>query len=63
MSYRQIEKVLRKNGWVHVRTRGSHYHFKNCETGKTAPVPYKGSGDIKIGTLKSIEQLTGLSFR
>ena len=63
MSYRQIKKVLRKNGWKCIRTYGSHYQFRNIETGITVPIPYHGSKDYCIGTLRSIEKLTGLSFR
>ena len=63
MSYRQVEKVLFANGWLLVRTKGSHCQFKHEATKKTTTVPYHGSKDIAIGTLKSIEKQTGLSLR
>lgn len=64
MNYRKIEKVLRKNGWVCIRTDGSHCQFKHPITRKVASVPFHGGNkDIAIGTLKSIEKQTGLSLR
>lgn len=63
MSYRQIEKVLFANGWILVRSNGSHRQFKHENTNKFTVVPYHGSKGLAIGTLKSIEKQTGLSFR
>ena len=63
MSDRQVEKVLQKNGWKHVRTCGSHYQFICPITRKTVTVPYHAGKDISINTLKSIEKQTGLSLR
>lgn len=63
MSYRQVERVLSANGWSLVRIKGSHHQFQHEATKKTTTVPYHGSRDIAIGTLKSIEKQTGLSLR
>ena len=54
MSYREIERVLRQNGWFHVRTHGSHYIFQDSNTNSIVPVPYHRNKDLSIGTLKSI---------
>ncbi|MCI5596250.1 MAG: type II toxin-antitoxin system HicA family toxin [Lachnospiraceae bacterium] len=60
MNYRQIEKLLRKNGWKEVRTRGDHHQFKHPD-GRFVTVPDRK--DYCIGTLKSIEKSTGLLLR
>ncbi|MVX66948.1 addiction module toxin, HicA family [Clostridium chromiireducens] len=58
MRYREVVKILRKNGYVLVRTAGSH-----CQYSKVGSPPItvpNHPGDIKIGILKSIERATGL---
>ena len=53
-------KLPRKNGWLLKRTSGSHEIYVNSE-GKTCPVKCT-SKDIPLGTLKSIEKITGIKF-
>ncbi len=53
MTYRELEILLKKNGWYHERTNGSHYIFKHRTISGSIPVPHH-KGDIKKGTLKSI---------
>lgn len=62
MKYREAKKILERNGYVLVRSKGSHMQFKNCK-GVTVTVPNHGSKDLSIGVLKSLEKSTGLSFR
>lgn len=61
-SSREIIKMLEQDGWKHVKTEGSHYHFKHpVKSGKvTVAHPVK---DVPIGTLKSIERQSGLKLR
>ncbi len=64
MKYRDVVKVLRKNDWIEVRCKGtSHHVFKKEGNPYSVPVADHGSKDIPIGTLKSIEGMTGLSLR
>lgn len=63
MTYREVEKVLRKNRWQLVRVSGSHYCFKKLGSSYVAVVPCHGGKDISIGVLKSLEKGTGLSIR
>jgi predicted RNA binding protein YcfA (HicA-like mRNA interferase family) len=56
---KQVIKVLEGNGWVIDRTT------KHCilkKGGKTVPVPMHGNRDLPIGTLKSIERITGVKL-
>jgi predicted RNA binding protein YcfA (HicA-like mRNA interferase family) len=55
-----IIQILRNDGWKHVRTTGSHWHFRHPKKPGTVPHPEK---DIPIGTLKSIERQAGIKFK
>ena len=58
----EVISILKENGWIHVRTTGSHHIFKHpAKTGHvTVPHPRK---DLTMKTLKSIERQSGLSLR
>ena len=58
MNFREIIKMLKKDGWYLVRTNGDHHHFKH-QTKKglvTVPHPTK---DLKPKTIKSIFKQAG----
>jgi len=50
---RDLIKLLLSDGWEHVATRGSHWHFKHSfKQGKvTIPHPKR---DLPIGTVRSV---------
>lgn len=54
MKVREILKILKKDGWVVVRTRGSHRQLRNPNKSGTVTVAGKPGVDIPPGTLKSI---------
>ena len=55
---RRLIKMLEKDGWRHVATKGDHFQFKHLNrTGRvTVPHPKK---DIKKGTVISIYRQAG----
>lgn len=59
---RKLIKTLEDDGWQHVSTTGSHYHFKHSvKLGKvTVPHPVK---DLPMGTLRQIYRQAGLPIR
>lgn len=59
-SYREVVKILKKNGWKLKRTSGSHEIYVNSK-GITCPIKCTGK-DIPTGTLKNIEKITGIRF-
>lgn len=63
MNHKTVEKVLRDNGWVLTRTKGSHAQYKKPGVDYVATVSRHSGKDIPIGTLKDLEKGTGLSFR
>ena len=60
-SSRQIIKILTQNGWVLVRTRGSHHQFKHEESPENVTVPHPKK-DMNIKTIRSIEKQSGLKI-
>ena len=61
MTVREIIKLLKQDGWQEVpyRTKGSHIQFKHETKPGKVTVP-SHSGDIPIGTLKSIKKQAGI---
>ncbi|TYQ24052.1 type II toxin-antitoxin system HicA family toxin [Pseudanabaena sp. UWO311] len=54
MKVRDVLKTLEADGWVIVRTKGSHRQLKHPTKSGTVTVAGKSSVDVPIGTLKSI---------
>jgi len=61
MDSKKIIKIIKKNGWVHVRTTGDHWHFHHPEKFGIVTITHPKK-DIPIGTLKSIEKQSGIKF-
>lgn len=62
MTFRKLKKILESNGWVVIRTVGSHYQFGKEDNPNTITVPYHHK-DISLFILKNLEKQTGLSLR
>lgn len=59
MTFREIDKILRKNGWYLKNVKGSHHQYvKQGQKGKVT-VPCHG-GDLDPKTVKSIMKQAGL---
>ena len=56
----QIIRILKRRGFVHKRTRGSHYIFQHPATKRRIIVPFH-TKDLPKGTLHSIIKSAGLS--
>ena len=59
MTAKEAEKKLLADGWVHVKTTGSHKQFKHPVKPGKVTVP-QHRGDLDIGTAKSILEQAGL---
>ena len=62
MTSREIIKLLKAHGWVHVRTVGDPFQFKHPDKAALVTVTHPRK-DFPIGTLKRIEKDTGLKLR
>ncbi len=59
MKFREVEKILLKDGWFQVKQKGSHHQYKHPTKSGKITVP-EHSGDIHPDTVKSIMQQAGL---
>jgi len=57
---RDVQTVLERNGWVLVRRRGSHRHFRHPEIPFVITLAGKPSTTVPPGTLGNIRRLSGL---
>jgi predicted RNA binding protein YcfA (HicA-like mRNA interferase family) len=53
MNSRALIRMLEQDGWRHVRTTGSHWHFRHAAKPGTVTVPHP-KRDVAKGTLNSI---------
>lgn len=60
MEVRDLIKMIEKDGWYLVRTRGDHRQFHHLTKSGTVTVAGKPSVDIPPGTLNNILKQAGL---
>ncbi|WP_443652327.1 type II toxin-antitoxin system HicA family toxin [Dialister invisus] len=59
MTFRELEKLLKKDGWRLKSVRGSHHHYTHpTKPGKITIPNHKG--DLKIKTVDNILKQAGL---
>ena len=58
MTGKELIKILKSNGWILDRIRGSHYIL--IKGNETVVVPVHGNKDIPKGTLENILKKAGL---
>ena len=63
MKVRDAIKMLERDGWFLVTTRGSHRQFKHATKVGRVTVAGKGSDDLAPGTWNSILKQAGLKGR
>jgi len=56
-------KLIEQDGWRHVRTTGSHKHFKHASKPNVVTVPGQPGDELPVGTLKSILKAAGLETK
>ena len=60
MKVREAIKLVEKDGWFHVRTRGSHRQYKHPTKKGLVTVPGKMKDDLAPATINSILKQAGL---
>jgi predicted RNA binding protein YcfA (HicA-like mRNA interferase family) len=60
MKVREVIRLLEKNGWVKMRTRGSHRQFKHPNQALLVTVPGNEGQELAPGTVKGILKKAGL---
>lgn len=61
LTAREVEKILKRNGFHVLRQTGSHRTFLNLKSKKLTVIPMH-RGDLAISTLKSIVKQAGLTL-
>ena len=57
----EIIRLLKEDGWYHVRTHGDHWQYKHAVKKGTVTVTHPKK-DLNKDDLKSIERQSGLKF-
>ena len=60
MKVRQVIRLLERDGWVLVRTRGSHRQYKHPKKPGLVTLAGKPSDELAAGTLNSVLKQAGL---
>jgi predicted RNA binding protein YcfA (HicA-like mRNA interferase family) len=58
---RDVIRLVEADGWVHVRTTGSHRHYRHPTKPGLVTIPGHPGHDLPPGTLGSIKRQAGLS--
>jgi predicted RNA binding protein YcfA (HicA-like mRNA interferase family) len=60
MKVRELIRALEQHGWIEIRSKGSHRHFKHPEHAHLITVPGNGGQELAPGTLQAILKKAGL---
>ena len=58
----QVIAILRRHGFVLAGSAGSHQKWRNVATAKQVIVPYHRGRILPLGTMKSIQEGSGISL-
>ncbi len=62
MNVREVEKILKADGWTLKNQRGSHRHYVHATKPGKVTIPVH-RGDIHIRTVKSIFTQAGIDWK
>ena len=60
MRFREMDKILKEDGWYEVSQRGSHHQYKHPTKPGKVTVPEHGWKDINLTVAKKILKQAGL---
>ena len=60
MKVKDLIRMIEKDGWYLVRTRGSHRQFHHPDKAGTVTVSGRESVEMPVGTLNSVLKQAGL---
>jgi predicted RNA binding protein YcfA (HicA-like mRNA interferase family) len=60
MKVREVVRLLEKQGWVDMRSKGSHRNFKHPNRAFVITVPGNDGKELAAGTLNAILKKAGL---
>ncbi|WP_314620118.1 type II toxin-antitoxin system HicA family toxin [uncultured Selenomonas sp.] len=59
MRFKELERIIKKDGWYFDSSNGSHMHYKHPEKKGKITIP-NHPGDLDPKTVKSVLRMTGL---
>ncbi|MDQ7095959.1 type II toxin-antitoxin system HicA family toxin [Desulfosporosinus sp. PR] len=60
MKPRELEGIVKADGWKYKDTKGSHKHYKHPSKPGKVTIPFHENKDLKIKTVNSILKQAGL---
>lgn len=60
MRFREIDKILKDDGWQEIKQVGSHHQYKHATKSGKVTVPEHKGKDINPAVIKSILKQAGL---
>jgi len=57
---RDIVRLIERDGWYWVRTKGSHHQYKHATKPGLVTVPGKPNDEMAVGTLNNVLKQAGL---
>lgn len=60
VSGKRLCQIVEAKGWRRARIKGSHYIYSKANF-STISIPVHGSKDLRIGTLKGLMKVTGIT--
>lgn len=61
VSGKKLCKIVEKKGWILRRVTGSHHIFDKDGVEQILSIPVHKNQDLKIGTLRALMKVAGLS--
>ena len=62
MKYRELHRIIRKNGWVVLPKKGKGSHLRYMKNGVICTVPYHGSKEIDDSFAKRLLKDMGIEL-
>ena len=61
ISGKKLCKIVEKKGWILRKVTGSHHIYTKTGVDKILSIPVHKNQDLKIGTLKALIKIAGLT--
>ena len=61
ISGKQLCKIVEQRDWTLQRITGSHHIYENPQGSKILSIPVNRNQDLKIGTLRALMKIVGLT--
>ena len=62
MVFKEVERIMKANGWAPVYRIGFQYHYRKAGCESPAPITDLGGRALPIDILENLQKITGLSF-